>query len=398
MHRETSWVLTDTAHHVWVDSFAVDNNLLGLAAPFSWSVHKRTLHGGLSDGVDAVTVDTGKLSFTVLPTRGMGLWRGNYRGLPLGWQSPVVGPVHPKFVAAGERGGLGWLRGFDEWLCRCGLAWYGPPGEDVWTADGATQRATLTLHGRVANLPAHWVQVQVDREPPFAIRVTGQVVESELFGPNLALTTTYTTHAGSNRVEIHDVVANRGATPAEFQLLYHCNMGAPLLEAGSRVLYPVRELAPLTPRAAEGIDTYSTYLGPTPGYTEQVYVADVATDAAGRSLAALTNAAADRAVVLRWSRTELPAFTVWKNTAPLADGYVTGLEPSTGFPNFRTFERQQGRLPKLSPGGRWECTWSIEAHDTAADVKAVAEEVEQLQSRVAPTIHRAPTAPYSPRG
>ena len=41
-----------------------------------------------------------------------------------------IGPVHPKFVDLSVRGGLGWLTGFDEWLCRCGLAWNGPPGDD----------------------------------------------------------------------------------------------------------------------------------------------------------------------------------------------------------------------------------------------------------------------------
>jgi hypothetical protein len=388
MPRDSIWTLTDTAHHVWLDTFVLENSVLGLSSPHTWSVRKTTLRGGLSDGVDAITVDTGQLSFNILPTRGMGLWRGNYRGLSLGWQSPVRGPVHPRFVAAAERGGLGWLRGFDEWLCRCGLVSYGPPGTDNGGA--------LTLHGRIANLPAHQVQVQVDQEPPYTILVSGQVAESELFGPNLLLTTTYTTQPGSNRVEIHDVVENRAAGAAEFQLLYHCNLGPPFLEAGSKVLFPIRELAPLTPRAAEDIDTYQTYLGPTPDYSEQVYVADVATDEAGQTLAALTNATADRAVVLRWSRKELPCFTVWKNTAPLADGYVTGLEPATGFPNFKTFERQQGRVPQLPSGGRWECTWSIEAHDTAADVKGVAEEVALLQARVAPSIHRAPRAPFSP--
>jgi hypothetical protein len=396
MARTHTWTLTDTAADVWLDDFRIDNTALGPATPHAWSVRKRTLRGGLRDGVETVTVDNGQLSFVVLPTRGMGLWRGSYRGLPLGWRSPVQGPVHPKFVAAAERGGLGWLRGFDEWLCRCGLAANGPPGEDVVATDGATRRAHLTLHGRIANLPAHFVEVQVDLDAPFAIRVMGKVVESELFGPDLLLTTTYTTHPGSNRVEIRDTVENRSATAAEMQLLYHCNLGPPFLEAGGKFLVPIRELAPLTPRAAEGIDDYDTYLGPTPGYAEQVYGADAATDAAGRSLAALTNAAADRAVVLRWNRRELPCFTVWKNTGPLADGYVTGLEPATGYPNFKTFERQQGRVKQLGAGDRWECSWSIEVYDTAAEVAAIAGEVAALQTAAPAVIHRAPRLPFSP--
>src|SRR5690606_20382063 len=100
-------------------------------------------------------VHNGEFAYSIVPTRGMSLWRGNYRGNYLGWRAPITGPVHPKYVQLPDRGGLGWLAGFDELLVRCGLAFNGPPGEDIWTdAQGNTHRQQLTLHGRVANLPA----------------------------------------------------------------------------------------------------------------------------------------------------------------------------------------------------------------------------------------------------
>jgi hypothetical protein len=197
-------------------------------------------------------------------------------------------------------------------------------------------------------------------------------------------------------VVAHDVVENRSARPAEMQMLYHCNLGPPFLEAGSRVLAPVRELAPLTARAAEGIDTYETYAGPTPGFAEQVYAYELLADAHGHSLALLVNAAADRAVALRFSPRELPCFTVWKNTAAVEDGYVTGLEPGTNYPNFKTFERQRGRVPVLPPGGRWECRWSLEVCDTAGGVAGLMAEMARLQAQAPAVIHRAPQARFSP--
>src|SRR5271167_3682730 len=150
MTRFKSWILTDVAGDVWLDSFAVSNETLRLATSHGWSIRKRTLRGGLRDGVDLVEVHNGALSFVVLPTRGMGLWRGDYHGLPLGWKAPVLGPVHARFVDQGERNGLGWLRGFDEWMCRCGLVSCGAPGEDVFTdAAGRHHKLPLTLHGRI---------------------------------------------------------------------------------------------------------------------------------------------------------------------------------------------------------------------------------------------------------
>jgi hypothetical protein len=390
MTRYKSWILTDVLGDIWVDSFGVANHTLRLPTAHAWSVGKRTLRGGLRDGVDLIHVHNGALSYAILPTRGMGLWRGDYHGHPLGWHPPVLGPVHPHHVEANDRGGLGWLNGFDEWLCRCGLSSNGPPGQDGGRP--------LTLHGRIANLPAHHVEVRVSLDPPYELSVLGQVDEAALFFGHLRLTTTYTTVPGSNRVVIHDVVENRSASPAEMQLLYHCNIGPPFLEAGSRVVAPVREMAPLTARAAEGIDTFETYAGPTPGFAEQVYAYDLLADAAGRTLALLYNAAADRGCCLRFNHRELPCFTVWKNCLPLEEGYVTGLEPATNFPNFKTFERGQGRVRQLPPGGRWEAKWSIEVFDSASGVSAALAEVATLQAQARATIHRTPQPKFSPVG
>jgi hypothetical protein len=394
--RYKTWALTDVHADVWLDSLAVGNDALRLPTPHDWSVRKRTLRGGLRDGVDLIEVHNGALSFTVLPTRGMGLWRGDYRGLPLGWRAPVAGPVHPQFVNLPDRGGLGWLAGFDELLCRCGLSSNGPPGEDVWSdARGATRRAQLTLHGRIANLPAQVVEVQVGLDPPYELSVRGEVEEAALFFPQLRLTATYTTVPGSNKVVIHDVVENRGAQPAELQLLYHVNLGPPFLEAGARVLAPLRELAPLTARAAEGIDTYDTYGPPAAGFAEQVYAYDPVADGRGQTLAVLLNASSERAVALRFNARELPCLTVWKNTGALEEGYVTGLEPGTNYPNFRGFERQQGRVRTLASGGRWEARCSLEVADGAAGVTALLSEVATLQAQAKAVVHRAPQARFS---
>src|SRR5207237_3508608 len=137
---------------------------------------------GPRDGIDLIEIHNGALAYSILPTRGMGLWRGEYRGNYLGWRAPLFGPVHPKLVNLEGRQGLGWLAGFDEWLCRCGLASNGPPGDD-----GGTR---LTLHGRVANLPAHYDEARVHLDPPFELTVTGVVEEASPFGPHLRLSTT----------------------------------------------------------------------------------------------------------------------------------------------------------------------------------------------------------------
>lgn len=399
MTRFLSWNLTDVVHDVWLNHFAIGNDSLPLPTPFDWSIRKRTLRGGLRDGVDIIEVHNGVLSYSILPTRGMGLWRGSHRGLFLGWRSAVHGPVHPTFVNPTERNGLGWLNGFDEWLCRCGMSSNGPPGVDAFT-DNKGQPAThhLTLHGRVANLPAHFVEVRVNLDPPHELIVTGHVQEASLFATHFHLAATYTTVPGSSRLMIHDVVENRGANDAEMQMLYHLNLGAPLLEAGSRLLAPIDEMAPHNAHSAADIDNHEVYTDPTVGFVEQCYFYELLGDDVQRTVVLLHNAEATRGLAVRFKTEEIPCFTLWKNSAAVADGFVTGLEPGTNYPNFRSFERQHGRVPILPPGGKWECEWSVEICDSALGVADVKKEIADLQKREQPMIHRVAQPRFSPAG
>ncbi len=117
-----------------------------------FSVKKRGLHGGLRSGMEIIEVDNGRLKYWLLPERGMGIWKAWLDGIEIGWQSPVRGPVHPQFVPIHEESGLGWLAGFDELLCRCGLESNGEPEFD------AKGKLKYPLHGKIANLPAHQVE------------------------------------------------------------------------------------------------------------------------------------------------------------------------------------------------------------------------------------------------
>src|SRR5262249_703181 len=148
-----SFTLTDAPRNVWVESFSTGSAELKHAGT-SWSLTKRTLRGGRREGVDLIEVDNGALRFSVVPTRGMGLWKADFRGVALRWQAPVHdGPVNPAYVNLQNWGGLGWLEGFDELLARCGLGNNGAPYTEG--------NATFGLHGKIANIPAHFVRVDI---------------------------------------------------------------------------------------------------------------------------------------------------------------------------------------------------------------------------------------------
>ena len=375
-----TWVLTgDDA--VRTDAFDLGPNSVPELDSDDWYIRRYTLRGGLRDGVELIEINNGPLTFEVLPTRGMGIWKGNFRGTPLGWKAPVNGPVHPKFVNLADRNGLGWLGGFDEWFVRCGLSSNGPPGADNGTP--------LPLHGRIANSPAHHVEVKIDPEKG-TLAVIGSVDEGGMFLGRLRLTSTLSTRAGSNQLVVHDVVQNLSAQPAEMQLLYHLNVGEPLLEAGSKLLVPFREIAPHTMHAAKGLDSWNTYQGPTTGFPEEVYDFRPAANADGESVAMIHNSTRNIALAVRWRPEELPCFIAWKNTIARADGYVAGLEPSTNYTYFKGHERSQGRVLTLPSGGKWSATVTLEMHDSRPEVDKVAGEIAAIQAGTKPVIHRTP--------
>lgn len=361
-----------------------------------WSVRLQQLRGGLSQGVDVLHLDNGCLRLAILPTRGMGIWKGSVAGVPLEWKSPVGRPVHPSFVDPMRRGGIGWLDGFNEVICRCGLGWHGAPGTDVIRdADGnVVSEQFLPLHGRIANLPAHEVSVSLSDDGE--LLVVGQVDEASMFGGRLRLTSTLSTYIGSNTFEITDVVTNLSASPADVEMLYHCNFGPPFLGKGATFHTAVEEVAPRDNRAAKDVSSWQNYEGPETGYAEQVYFMRPIADEKGRGTALLRSPCGDKAVCLHFDTENLPWFSLWKNTQAEADGYVTGLEPGSSFPNLRMFERSQGRVISLpadkSVMFQFSVTGLVHADDVEAEVKAI----EQLQSGHKPKMRETPHPDWSP--
>ena len=139
-------------------------------------------------------------------------------------------------------------------------------------------------------------------------------------------------------------------------------------------------------------------MGPTAGYVEQVYWYDLLAEDNGATMAMLRNAAAARALLLRFNKNELPAFTQWKNTASEADGYVTGLEPATDYPNAKSFERTHGRLVKLGPGQTHRVRMGLEVLYNGSQVQAAQREIDALQAGAERAVHAAPIAKYTDLG
>ncbi len=374
-------VLTDVEKNIYEDSLYITSRNITPDCPVSWSVKKNVLHGGKQEGVEVIEVNNGKIRFTVVPTRGMSIQEVLMGDLRLGWDSPVKGLVHPKYINLNTRQGLGWLEGFNEWMVRCGLEFFGGPGADEFV-DNTGKKATmdLTLHGKIGNTPASQVEVIVERQAPYRIRIRGMVIETVIHGPKLDLWTEVSTVPGSNTLRISDELTNRSAIEQEFGILYHANYGTPLMEKNALFFAPVRQVTPINEHSASDISTYNLYRAPMGGFPEQVYCLQLWADQNGQTKVMLRNAAADKAVSMAFSIEQLPFFTLWKNPVAYEDGYVTGLEPGTGFPCNRSMERKAGRVPKLAPHQSRLFTVDVALHAGKDQVEAIADEIIKIQA------------------
>jgi hypothetical protein len=283
------------------------------------------------------------LDITVLPDRGLDVAAAYYQGKAMGWRS-TTGDVAPQYF---EAEGIRWLRNyFGGLLTTCGLTNVGAPAPDSASSGQG-------LHGRISNTPAKNLKVvQEWQDGRYVLSITGTMRDAVLFGENLTLTRTISTALGEKRFWLHDALTNEGFRPAKYMLLYHCNLGWPVLEEGSRVLTPSRQVAPRDDIARDGAQYWNRIEAPTHGYAEKVYYHDMVPTRDGSVTAAIVNNGFKQGdgfgVYVKYNKSELPRFVQWKMMGE--QDYVVGLEPCTCGVEGRGVDEKLGLLPTLKPG------------------------------------------------
>lgn len=373
-------VLTDVSSNLATQNWKVTSADWGGPA---WSVELKTLHGGRQEGVQVIEVDNGAIRFTIVPTRGFEVWKANAGALRLGWDSPVHDIIHPSYIRLTDNGGQGWVAGFGGLMVRGGLASFGSPVQD-----GDQQ---LTLHGHVDYIPASYVSVRFEAG---RLVFRGVVDDFQTFGAQLRLISEISTPIGKPEIQFDDEVTNMSDAPQEMELLYHTNFGTPLLGAGAEFVAPVKAVAPMNPAsAAGGLDGWNRYSGPhAAGYVAKVFNMQLYADPRGQTRAMLKSPDGSQGVLMQFDTKGLPYMSLWKNEVSARNGYVTGLEPGTGFPNPRPVERAAGRVPILQGGQSHHVHLVITALSSKADVEAAATAIHAL-AVASPEISNKPTGP-----
>lgn len=318
-----------------------------------------TLLDGSEKEVEVAEFRTGAgLRFNVLLSRGMDISLCEYKGMPLSWCSPT-GDVAPGYF---EPEGFGWLRSFHGGLVvTCGMTYAGAPCVD--------NGKELGLHGRISNTPAKntWVDGEWQGDD-YIMWAQGRVKEATVFGENIRLTRRVWAKLGEKRFFIHDVVENMGFDPIEHMYLYHINMGFPVVDDGTELLGPSRNVRPRDAEVEKGKEQYARFSNPVPGYKEKVYYHDMGSDAEGNVYVGLVNRGLGDGfgIYVKYSKMELPRFTEWKM---MGQGtYVVGLEPANCLVEGRVKERERGTLVFLAPGEKREYNLEIGVLSSRQDI------------------------------
>ncbi|MCS6775127.1 MAG: aldose 1-epimerase family protein [Chloroherpetonaceae bacterium] len=314
---------------------------------------------GLEDGLFALDVCNGSgLEFTVLASRGMDISTARFNGRSLAWRS-ATSDTHPAYFDHEGEQGRGWLRSFYGGLVvTCGMTWAG--------ANDIENGRQYGLHGRVSNLPATGVQWDGTwQDDEYLLTIRGKVREATVFGENIQLTRTITTRMGETRLFIQDHVENMGARRTEHMILYHINVGFPVVNDSARLISPTLAAQPRDPDAEDGKEFFATMHAPVAGYREKVYFHEFARLEDGRVGAAMVNpdchigtgTVRGLGVYCCYYPEQLPRFIEWKMLD--AGTYVVGMEPANCLVLGRPKEREAGTLQFLEPGEIREYTLEI---------------------------------------
>lgn len=296
-------------------------------------------------------VSGGGLDIEIHPDRGLDLGAVSYRGIPAAWMaSPGITNPHMS-----EQSGTAWLRTFGGGLLTtCGLDAFGPPSDD--------EGEHYPMHGRVGSIPCRVEEKNVGSD---VITIRGTTRQTRVFGENLVLRRSISVDVGGTTIRVKDVVTNEGFTPAGHMILYHCNLGWPLLSEEATLDIEARSLSPRDDRAAAGVASWNEISAPQRDFSEQVFRHDFAGLKGGRAV--IENPKMNIRFGLTFDTGTLPALHQWKM---LGEGdYVMGLEPTNvNWSLGRVAAEEAHVLPVLAPGESVEYSLGLSFNSLEATV------------------------------
>lgn len=296
-----------------------------------YGVEEVRLAGGKGDGMRLLQVRNGAgLAFTVAADRCADVYRLSLDGCNMGYFSPN-GYVASAYY---QEKGKGFLKSFTAgFFTTCGFNNVGAP-----TVDNGEE---LPLHGTVGNTPAERIWWT---ETDDAIEIHAVVNDSGIFGRKLMLYRTLTCGKFVNWLKITDRIENQGDREEPVMLMYHMNMGYPLLTEKAVLEIPSKRVE--QGQRVVQTDEWKTVTAPVPQNPEVCYRHYYEKDSCAS--ASISNPDIGKGLRIVFDPNDFPCLIQW-NKYSFRD-YALGLEPRNFSTSGKTNARALGELPILQPG------------------------------------------------
>ena len=299
-----------------------------------YGIEEHRLVGGKGDDMRLFELTNGKgIEMTLSPDRNGDITRLRFRGINMSYMSPC-GYVAPAYY---DSIGTNWLNSFTAgYLTTCGLNNVGSPNIDEGTE--------YPLHGTVANIPCDSAYFYEDKTTHDLI-VKTVTRDETIFSRKFTLEREVAVSTKENVFTITDTISNNGDTEEPFEILYHMNMGYPLLDEDSIITIKSSSVKARDAHAQEDIANWMHMQKPTAGYQERCYYHSFAD---GKGYAQIKQPKLNMALTIEFDAKTLDGFCEWKMMG-IRD-YVLGLECGNCTPDGRNEMRKQGMLKFLKPG------------------------------------------------
>lgn len=295
-----------------------------------YGVEKYCLSEGKAKGMEIYHAKNGKgLDLCVSLNRNGDISQLSYKGINLSYLSPV-GYVNSSYY---DDKGNGFLKSFTAgFLTTCGLTTFGTPSLD--------NGEELPLHGTISNIPTSNSSYEVtDKE--IIIKTTTR--DEGIFSHKLVLKRTISISLIANEFTIHDEIINTGDQESPLMILYHMNIGYPLLDENSELKINSSNIIARNEHANEFLKEWNLMDKPTPNYLEMCYYHKFSK----KPEVSIYNKKLNVGLSIDFNKENLDCFTEWKMMG--VRDYVLGLEPGNAYPDGRDEMRKKNILKFIQP-------------------------------------------------
>ena len=329
-------------------------------------IRPMTYTEGRCAGLRAYEVKNGPLEYKVLADKCLDVGELSYRGINFSFLSKPGLQGRNHYDTRGQEalrsimGGMFFTAGLENICAPC-------------TVDGTE----YPMHGRIRTTPAEHLSAGAAWEgEDYVLRISGEMREGELFGENLVLRRSLETVLGQKSLTLTDEIENQGFRDEPLMLLYHINIGYPLLDEGTRLLAPTRSVTPRDQAASGHEDRWNLMDPPRDNEPEYVFIHDLAWDSKGNGVVCVVNDRLKLGLKIQFTGEHLPHFMEWKSTA--SGDYVLGLEPANSSVYGRPYHEAEGSLHRLPPFAKERNVLTFTVLEGEEELRAAQAEIEAI--------------------